>query len=185
MNPDDVEIVTFCEIQSNDSRSNAGSPIPSSPILSAPVEPTQNPWEHEIPTSDLDGKKRTLNLMSAVDHLADEIIHPTPPAPVEKKTQSVSPSLSPTMTPVDVSGVRSTMSDMTMHMERSQSQASTIGDVVVVKQNMGDALRHQRLHGAIAQSGDVSPGKRGSVVSHSSEVGPGMKKELETNTWSQ
>ena len=84
VNPDDVEIVTFCEVQSSDGRSNAGSPIPSSPVLTAPGEATQNPWEHVVTTttgsSDLEGKgKRTLNLMSAVDYLADEIIHPTAP----------------------------------------------------------------------------------------------------------
>src|SRR5208282_5923855 len=161
VNPDDVEIVTFCEVQSSDGRSNAGSPIPSSPVLTAPGEATQNPWEYVVTTttgsSDLEGKgKRTLNLMSAVDYLADEIIHPTAP-------HAVSPlSLSPTMSPTDVSGVRTAMADMSVHMERSQSQSSTIGDVVVVKQNMGDALRHQRLHGATSSSGDISPTKRSS-----------------------
>jgi hypothetical protein len=169
VNPDDVEIVTFCEVQSSDGRSNAGSPIPSSPVLSIPVEATQNPLEHEVATRtgspDLEGKgKRTLNLMSAVEYLADEIIHPTAPAPVEKKPHAVSPlSLSPTMAPADMSGVRTAMADMTIHMERSQSQTSTIGDAVVVKQNMGDALRHQRLHGAIPSSGDISPTTKSSV----------------------
>lgn len=177
VNPDDVEIVTFCEVQSSDGRSNAGSPIPSSPVISVPVEVTQNHPEHEVTTttgsSDSEGKgKWTLNLMSAVDHLAEEIIHPTAPAPVEKKPHVVSPlSLSPTMSPSDVSGVRTAMADMSMHMERSQSQASTIGDVVIVKQNMGDALRHQKLHGATLSSGDISPTTRSSVVSPSPEAG--------------
>lgn len=190
VNPDDVEIVTFCEVQSSDGRSNAGSPIPSSPVLTAPVEATQNPSEYELTTttgpSDLEGKgKRTLNLMSAVDHLADEIIHPTAPAPVEKKPHAVSPlSLSPTMAPADVSGVRTAMADMSIHMERSQSQASTIGDVVVVKQNMGDALRHQKLHGATPSSGNISPTTRSSVMSPSLEAGR-KRDESEVNRWSQ
>jgi hypothetical protein len=188
VNPDDVEIVTFAEVQSNDGRSSAGSPIPSSPVLSAPAEATQNPWEHEVLTStgspDLEGKKRTLNLMSAVDHLADEIIHPTPPAPVEKKPHVVSPlSLSPTMPPTDLSSMRNAMSDTSM--ERSQSQTSIVGDVVVMKLNMGDALRHQKLHVATSQSGDVSPTNRSSVVSPSLETGQGKKPdELEANPWS-
>jgi hypothetical protein len=179
VNPDDVEIVTFAEVQSNDGRSNSGSPIPPSPILSAPVEGTQNLWEHEAPprssgSPDLDGKKHTLNLMSAVDFLADEIIHPTAPAPVEKKPHALSSS--PTMSPADLSGLRITMPDMTM-MERSPSQASTVGDVVVMKQNMGDALRHQRLHVSTSHSGDVGPGTRSSTVSPSIETGQEKKRE--------
>ena len=82
-----------------------------------------------------------------------------------------------------MSGVRTAMADMSVHMERSQSQSSTIGDVVVVKQNMGDALRHQRLHGATPSSGDISPTKRSSVVSPSLEVGR-KRDELEANHWS-
>lgn len=154
VNPDNVEIVMLCEVQSSESRSNAGSPIPPSPILSA--EAAQNAWEHDRSASgspDLEGKMRTLNLMSAADHLADEIIHPAIPAPVDKR-HSVTPlSLSPTVKPADASVVRPAMPDLSM--ERSLSQAS-IGEAVVVKQNMGEALRHQRLHGTSGHSGDVS-----------------------------
>jgi hypothetical protein len=171
VNPDNVEIVTFSEVQSTDSRSNAGSPTPSSPVLSAPAEVTQNPWESDVTSSpDLDGKKRTLSLMSAVDHLADEIIHPAMPAPVEKK-HAVSPlSLSPALSPADVPAVRTAMSDLSM--ERSPSQQSNIGDVMIMKHNMGDTLRQQKQY-----DGDTSP----------TGVEPldGKKDELESNPWSQ
>jgi len=183
VNPDNVEIVTFSEIQStSDSRSNAGSPVPPSPALSGPPpEATLNPWENTSsePTStgspDLDAKKRTLSLMSAVDHLADEIIHPAVPAAVEKKSHAPSPlSLSPAIAPADGPGVRNAMSDL--NMERSPSQASSIGDVVVMKQNMGDALRHHRhLH-----SGEVSPSIGASPGMESQHA---RKEELESNPW--
>jgi hypothetical protein len=184
INPDNVEIVTFSEVQSSDSRSNAGSPVPSSPILSAPSEATQNPWDEtgvSTGSPDLDGKKRTLSLMSAVDHLADELIHPAMPASVDKR--AVSPlSLSPTMSPADISGARNALSELSM--ERSPSQASTVGDVVVMKQTMGDALRHQRGHGNIGQTGDGSPHVPG--VSPSLEaVNVARKDDLEENPWSQ
>lgn len=173
VNPDNVDIVTFSEVQSSDSRSNAGSPTPSSPVLSAPAEATQNPWENDVSGSpDLDGKKRTLSLMSAVDHLADEIIHPPMPPPVEKK-HAVSPlSLSPALSPADVP-VRTAMSELSM--ERSPSQASTIGDVVVMKHNMGDTLRQQRQYDG--QGGDVSP--------PIDTVLDAKKEELDSNPWEQ
>jgi hypothetical protein len=182
INPDNVEIVTFAEVQStSDSRSNAGSPVPPSPVLSGPpAEATLNPWEQPseltIGSPDLDPKKRTVNLMSAVDHLADEIIHPAMPAAVEKKTHAPSPlSLSPAMTPADVPNVRTALADLTM--ERSPSQASSVGDVGVVKHNMGDALRHQRhLH----SSGEVSPP---SIASPSTESQSAKKEESESNPW--
>jgi hypothetical protein len=175
INPDNVEIVTFSEVQSSDSRSNAGSPVPSSPTISAPLEATQNPWEADISGSpDLDGKKRTLSLMSAVDHLADEMIHPALPASVDRKAHHApSPlSLSPAIKPADVPGVRTAMSDL--NMERSPSQASMLGDVVVMKQTMGDALRHQRLS-TVGHSGEGSP---------SIEPQPsGRREALESNPW--
>ena len=191
VDPDQVEIVTFSEIQStSDSRSNAGSPVPPSPVLSGPPpEATLNPWDTtssspEPPTStgspDLDGKKRTLSLMSAVDHLADEIIHPALPAAVEKKTHAPSPlSLSPAITPSDVPAVRNAMTDLSM--ERSPSQTSSIGDVMVIKQNMGDALRHQRhLHSA----GEISAASAASAASPSIESQQARKEELDVNPWS-
>ena len=176
VNPDNVEIVTFSEVQSSDSRSNAGSPVPSSPTISAPAEAIQNPWENDVTGSpDLDGKKRTLSLMSAVDHLADEIIHPALPAAVDRKAHHApSPlSLSPAIKPADVPGVRTAMSDL--NMERSPSQASMLGDVVVMKQTMGDALRHQRLS-MVGHSGDASPSLESQQL--------GRKEELESNPWS-
>jgi hypothetical protein len=171
VNPDNVDIVTFSEVQSSDSRSNAGSPTPSSPVLGAPIEATQNPWESDANSSpDLDGKKRTLNLMSAVDHLADEIIHPAMPAPVEKK-HAVSPlSLSPALPPADLPAMRVSMSELSM--ERSPSQASNIGDVMVMKHNMGDTLRQQRQYDS-----DVS-----TTVA---DTAPDAKKDdIEANPWS-
>jgi hypothetical protein len=180
VNPDNVEIVTFSEVQSSDSRSNAGSPVPSSPVLSAPSEATENPWGNDVTGSpDLDGKKRTLSLMSAVDHLADEIIHPSLPAAVDKKHHAPSPlSLSPALAPADVSGMRSAFSEVSM--ERSPSQSSNVGDVVVMKQTMGEALRHQRHPG---QSGEVSP----TIISPSPDPQQQQRKrdELEANPWSQ
>jgi hypothetical protein len=155
VNPDNVEIVMLCEVQSSESRSNAGSPVPSSPVLSA--EAAQNAWEHDRLTSgspDLDGKMRTLNLMSAADHLADEIIHPALPAPVDKRHSASPVSLSPAMKPADTPSMRPVAPDLSM--ERSLSQSS-IGEAVVVKQNMGEALRHQRHHAASGHNEDVSP----------------------------
>ena len=191
VNPDDVEIVTFCEIQSNDSRSNAGSPVPpASPVLSAPSEVTPEDLHHNGAGSpdSFDGKtKRTLNLMSAVEHLADEIIHPTVPEPVGKKTHLPSPlSLSPAVAPADSAasrGNRNSLADMGVYMERSQSQASTIGDAVVFKQSMGDALRHQRLHGTASHSGDISPKPLSPSVSPSLDPAAQLKRgeQLEAN----
>jgi hypothetical protein len=137
----------------------------------------------------LEGKKRTLNLMSAVEHLADEIIHPTAPEPVGKKTHLPSPlSLSPTMSPADSASrvnARNTVAEA-VYMERSQSQASTIGDAVVIKQNMGDALRHQRLHGT-AHSGEVSPSMRSPGMSPSPGPTVPIKKvdDVDVNPWNQ
>jgi hypothetical protein len=112
--------------------------------------------------------------MSAVDHLADEIIHPAHPAAVDRKAHHApSPlSLSPAIKPADMPGVRTAMSEL--NMERSPSQASMLGDVVVMKQTMGDALRHQRLS-IVGHSGEGSL----SLESQPS----GRREELEINPW--
>lgn len=199
VNPDDVEIVTFSEVQSSDSRSQAGSPVPSSPVLSAPLEATTNPWETpepptpQVPLStgspDLESKKRTLSLMSAVDHLADEIIHPSIPNAAVDKKPTLSPlSLSPSLSPADVPSVRAAMSDLSM--ERSPSQSSQVGDVVVMKQTMREALSHKRLHqGSLAASpGDASPTQHvGGSPSPEPVVSSTTLKqvELEANPWNQ
>jgi hypothetical protein len=180
VDPDDVEIVTFSEIQSTtDSHSNAGSPVPSSPILtspttSAPPEAILNPWETDSTSPELDAKKRTLSLMSAVDHLADEIIHPSLPLSTDKKAFAPTPlSLSPAIAPQDrVTARRDSMHRLSM--ERSPSQASSVGDVVVMKQTMGEALRHQRMgHSVEGAHGGTSP-------IHSPPV---KRDELATNPW--
>ena len=119
--------------------------------------------------------------MSAVDHLADEIIHPAVPASAEKKMHPVSPlSLSPAVTPADVIGVRGAMADLSM--ERSQSQTSTLGEqVVVVKQTMGDALRHQRINVSSGHSGDVSPA---ATTVMNPALDGAKRDDLERNPWS-
>jgi len=184
IDPDNIEIVTFSEVHSIGSRSNAGSPAPSSPVLTAPIEATQNPWEQGSPK--LEGEKRTLDLMSAVDHLADEIIHPVLPSSVEIKHDAVSPmSLSPSMKPVDATGAHPTLADLSM--ERCQSQVS-IGEAVVKTQNMGEVLREQRLHFATFHT--THSADRGfssaTVVSVPSDLDKAAKRqELEANPWNQ
>jgi len=129
--------------------------------------------------------------MSAVEHLADEIIHPTVPEPVEKKTHVPSPlNLSPAVAPADSAAPRinrNSLADVGVYMERSQSQASTIGDAVVFKQSMGDALRHQRLHGTASHSGDISPKLLSPGVSPPPDPAAQVKRgeELEANPWNQ
>ena len=83
------------------------------------------------------------------------------------------------MTPADVGVVRTQMA--ALDMERSPSQASSIGDVAVIKQNMGDALRHQRHH----HTGENSPPTSvpPSAASPSIESQHARKEELEANPW--
>ena len=184
IDPDNIEIVTFSEVHSIGSRSNAGSPPPSSPVLTQPVEVTQNPWEQGSPK--LEGEKRTLDLMSAVDHLADEIIHPVIPSSVEIKADAVSPmSLSPSMKAVDITSPHPAVADMSM--ERCHSQAS-IGEVVVKTQNMGEVLREQRLHSVAFHSAHNVDGgfSAPTVVSVPSDLDKaGKRDEPEANPWHQ